>query len=426
MKPNKLLRRLQAVGAIAALAFAVAGLAAFTDRPASAQPTSYTMTAAANEASFEIDAASFPLLAPQAAYFSPGTAQAELDSFGGSTAFAGAPFLGQTIEGVGGLANGLGAGTLPPLPVNLPGYVSTDSPSNPTAKESQGPYTLTSNSTQNSSTATAGIGLVSGQPQLLATSATATTTLNPDGSLQATAQAVLQPFAIGSVLQLGTVQATATMTIDANGKLTKTSSLDLGSFTIAGIKIGVTQNGFQILDGLLPIPSSGALNTLLAPLGLQINFLPSSQTATSVTSAGLQIAEKQTVPIEGASAIVITVGQATATLQSGTAPPSTVAPTINGDTPSGVTPIPSATGDDTSTLGTPSDTTPIQTAGPSDASTPAASTPAASTPAAIRINGQLGPDAIRWYGILALAALALTLASRLAGAIAIRRGRGRT
>jgi hypothetical protein len=399
--------RLQAAAAVAALPLALASVAGFAGLPAAAQPTNYSLTAAANEASVEVDAANFPLLAPQAVYLSPGTAQAALDSFGGSTAFASAPFLGQTVEGIGGLASGLGSGVLPPLPRTLPGYVATVSPSNPTEDQSQGPYTLTSNSTQDSSSAVAAIGVVSGQPQLLVTSATATTTRKDDGSLQATAQAVLEPLAIGSLLHLGTVQATATMTVDADGTLTKSSSLDLGSLTIAGIRIGLTENGLRVLDSLLPLPSTAELNGVLAGFGLQVNFLPASQTATSVTSAGLQIVEKQTLPIEGATALVITIGQATATLRYQTAPPS------GGEggaiAVDAVPPTPPAAG-----LLLP--TSPDLAAAPRvDTSSPA--TPSPGT--LVRADIRLGPDAIRWYGILALAALALTLASRLASAIAI-------
>ena len=429
MTPNKRLRRLDAAGGIAAVVFGAAAIAGLAGRPAAAQPSSYTLTAAANEASFELDVANFPLLAPQAAYFSPGTAQSELDSFGGSTAFAGAPFLGQTIEGVGGLVSGLGSGVLPPLPQTLPGYISTSNPSDPSETASQGPYTLTSNSTQTSSSATAGIGLVVGQPQLLSTSATATTTLNADGSLAATAETATHPFALGSLLQLGTVQATASMTVDTNGHLTKTSSLDLGTLTIAGLKIGLTQTGFQILNSLLPIPSTAALNSLLAPLGLKINFLPSVQTATSVTSAGLQIVKKQTIPVEGATAIILTIGQATTTLQYQTPPPASSGITTPATTPPTTatnTPAPTQTGTaapvPTNTPTSPNITTPnIAPATPTPTPQIANTPPTTIRPPTLtRTNGQLGPDAIRWYGILALAAVALTLASRLAGAIAIK------
>ena len=429
---NRRRRRLQTGGAIAAMAFGAAAVAGLAQGRAGAQPTSYTLTAAANEASFELDIANFPLLAPQAAYFSPGTAQSELDSFGGSTAFAGAPFLGQTIEGVGGLVSGLGSGVLPPLPQTLPGYISTTNPSDPSESASQGPYTLTSNSTQDSSTATAGIGLVSGQPQLLSTSATAATTLNPDGSLQATAQTTTQPLAVGSLLQLGTVQATAAMTVSANGTLTKTSSLDLGTLTIAGLKIGLTQSGFQLLNSLLPIPSTAALNNLLAPLGLQINFLPSTETNTSVTSAGLQITKKLTVPVEGATAIILTIGQATATLQYQTPPSTSSGVTTPATTPTTTainTAVPTQTGTAPAAIvATPTPTTPTTTTTSSIAPLAPTRTPQIANtspttdrlPTITRANGQLGPDAIRWYGILALAALALTLASRLASALAIR------
>jgi hypothetical protein len=299
--------------------------------------------------------------------------------------------------------------------------VSALSPSDPSESASQGPYTLDANASQNSSSATAGIAAVNGQPQFLSSTATATTTLNTDGSLDAVAKSVTQPFSIGSLISVGTVQATATMTVNAQGQLTKDSSIDLGSFTIAGLKLGLTQNGFQLLTGVLALPSTSSINSLLAASGLSIKFLPATETATSVTSAGVQISETQTVPVEGKSGVIITLGQATATLQSNgstTGTGSTTPGTSSETVPASTDTTPSTGGILTPTL---SPTLGTTGSGPSASVNPtgASSVGNPSSAAAARINGNLGPDAIRWYLILALAAIALTVASRLAGALAI-------
>jgi hypothetical protein len=383
------------------------------------------MTSAANTVSLEVDVANVPLVAPQLLFFSPGTAQSQLDSFGGSTAYAGAPFVGQTLEGVGGLVSGLGTGVFPPIPKSLPGYVQTSNPSNHTANDSQGPYTLNADSEANSSTATAGIAASSGQPALISSTATATSKIDTNtGALTDTATSITQPFAIGGLLQVGTIQATASMGVDPSGHLNQASSLDLVSMTIAGIPIGLTQNGLQVLGSTLLTPSLAALNTLLSSAGISLALLPVTRTAKSITSEGLQITLTKNLAVEGATAVIITIGQANAQLQYGlvTTPPTTTPATpitpLGTGTDTAPT-IPDATG--TGPIGSinPSTNTPTATANPTTAQTAPGVTNV--RPTLANLAARLGPDALRWYLILAAAALALTLASRAAGHFAVRR-----
>jgi hypothetical protein len=406
--------------AAAYLATAVTLIAAFSlgarSAAAAGPPSSYSIVAAANAGSVEVDAANFPLLAPQAAYLSVSTAQAELDSFGGSTAFAGAPFAGQTIEGVGGLVSGLGSGgVLPPLPPTLPGYVTTSNPAKQSDSATQGPYTLDAHSDTNTSTSTAGIAAVAGQPKLLSAAATASATLNTDDSLIATADSTTQPLAIGGLVQLGTISATATMTVDPDGKLRKSSSLDLGTITVAGIKVGLGEDGLQVVGGVLPGPSMAAINGLLRPAGLSIEFLPETETRTSVTSAGLQITEKRNLPIEGASGVVITIGQATASLTYHEAPPS------SSTTPAGQGP-PSFPRAGSSPSFPAQDTLPGSAGGvlaPEIAGAPSPTQITAVSPMSTESMVRLGPDATRWYLLLIAAGIMLTAASRLASHFAL-------
>ena len=434
--PRRAIRLAGAIGLVVAIIGLATGAGA---RPAHADtPGFYNMTSAANTVSLEVDMANVPLLAPQLLFLSPGTAQAQLDSFGDSTAYAGAPFVGQTVEGVGGLVSGLGSGVLPPIPTSLPGYIQTSNPASPSVDDSQGPYTLRGSSTPNSSTATAGIAAVAGQPSFLSSTSTATTSYNTTtGELTSTAQSITEPFAIGALVQIGTIQATATMDVDQNGNLTKSSSLDLGSITVAGIKIGLTQNGLELLGQNILVPSLSALDTLLASSGVSLKLVPATETATSVTSEGLQITLSKNIPVEGATALIITIGQANAQLQYGLVAAPAGSP---GDTTSPLTPLTPFTG----ALGTstPSFSAPAGSASstpvlPSTSGSTAPVTSATSAepqssggtetvaPSMAALADRVGPDALRWYFILALAGIALTLTSRTAGALAVRRT-GRT
>jgi hypothetical protein len=399
----------------------------FISRDARADtPTSYALTASANTVSLEIDMAEVPLLAPQLLFASPSSAEAQLNSYGGSTAFASVPFFGQTIEGIGGLVDGLGSGVLPPIPQTLPGYVSSNNPAVPTDTASQGPYTVSASSGDTSSTAAAGIA-ASSEPALLSSAATATTDVESDGTLQSTAQSSTQPLSLGSLVQLGTIQASASMTLDPSGNLVQTSSFDLGTITLAGIKVGLTDQGLKLIGNTLAVPSLDALNAILASTGVSLALLPSTKTATSITSEGLQITLTKSLPIEGASALTIILGQATAQLQAG--------PSVTNDQ--------TATGPAADIGGlTTSGDSGLSTSEPNESSSPSISTPsteptmAASSPGSLatvpressplieptdaQLGARLGPDGVRLYLILLLVGLALLAASRVAGAFSIK------
>lgn len=446
------------LSALAALCVVTATVSLGAGHAAAQGFENYTMTASANTVTVEINDANAPLLAPQLLAASPGSAQAQLNSFGISTAYAGAPFLGQTIEGVGGLVNGLGYGVLPPLPATLPGYVSTTNPSEPTASASQGPYTLEAQSGDTSSSAQASIAATN-EPTALSSSATAVTAVESDGTVESTAQAITQPLSVDSLVQIGTVLATATMTENANGQLTESSSLDMGSITVAGIKVGITQSGLQLVPGLdLPLVNLSTLNALLSSAGITIQLLPGSKTATSITSEGLQISQTFDAPIEGESGVVLILGQANAQLQAepSTETPATTPSTTNSGAhttqltpapvnnssstvtstpaPSGVTPSPVSSGVTNSPASTPPSTQPSTTPSLATGTTrESESTPSSEytpddrsiLPSAAQLAERLGPDGLRFYLILLAAGLAFTAASRAATVLAVRTTRTR-
>jgi hypothetical protein len=210
------------------------------------------------------------------------------------------------------------------------------------------------------------------------------------------------------------------MSVDASGKKAQTSSFDLGTFTIAGIKVGLTQNGLQLANSVLPVPSLAILNTLLSTAGISLELLPGSKTATSITSEGLQI----NLPVEGATVVSIVIGQATAELNDQfVPPPANTQPTITAPTSTGSTnsEVPSSSSNDSSN-GVVTQPAPI-TSPASVSNSPSGVTPnVGSEPlATAQFAGHLGPDGLNFYLILLLAGVALTVASRAAGALGIRR-----
>lgn len=302
-----------AVGGAALLVLAVP--AAIGTPSASAKVGVYTLVASADTASYEQNAEKAPLVAPQVLFVSPGSVGIELNSYGDSKGFAGAPFFGATIEGAGGLANGLGQGRIPPLPPTLPGYVTSSHPVAPASTASNGPYTLRAESTERSSSATAGIAGVSGQPKFLATTAHALGSFDSlTGALTASAESIVEPFEIGSLVTVGKVRSFAQMVLDQNGKLVPSSAFDVGTFTVAGVKLGLTDQGLQASDQSATPVTLDQLNAALAPSGISVKFISGSTSPTSVVSDGLQITMAHEVPVEGDTSETFTLGHASARL----------------------------------------------------------------------------------------------------------------
>jgi hypothetical protein len=234
---------------------------------------------------------------------SPYAAFSTVNSNAVSKAFAGAPYLGPLLQTLPGLVGGLSVGQVPPLP-ELPGYVQSQDPNVPSARQAQGPYLLTANSTELSSNASAGVGAAAqadGNPQAFAKTLV---TANDDSTTIATATAGATGVVIGPVSILD-VSSNVSITTDATGKPTIINSTNLGTISVAGIKVGLTEKGFTILGSNVDTPQAAlfnTINTLLAAQRTKIDLLPSSQVKDEATgqitvqSGALRMESIQDVP----------------------------------------------------------------------------------------------------------------------------------
>jgi hypothetical protein len=273
---------------------------------------SFRATARADTVGIELFDAAAPVFPDgQVLFLTPSSAQAAVDSLR-SSAFAGAPFAGETATGLPGTVNGLASGKLPPLPATLPGYISSSFPidSNPDPVE-VGPYSISASSEADRSDATARIGLSTTEPAILSSTATATAGM-VEGVPTAIASATIHPLSIVGVIELGEVNAEATATLGPDGTAMLESSFDLGLTTIAGLRIGLTQDGLVLADTVIPLPGAASLAALLQPLGIHFQYLPEERTDTSITSAGLVVSYEADVPAQGTVRVSYVLGRVTA------------------------------------------------------------------------------------------------------------------
>jgi hypothetical protein len=279
--------------------------------------SSFTVSARADAATIGIVDTHAPLVVNgQLVDATPATAQALVDSLGESQGFASAPYAGDFLVNVPNIVNGLFNGKAPPLP-SYPFIVNSSYPGSPSVQQVQGPYGITARSTPTNTTASARLGLLTGSPALV--SATATSSANQDaatGALVAQADTEIVGLSLGPLLKIGKISAHAQMSAQPSQTPVKQSSFSVGTLTIAGIEVGVTDKGLQLGPTTVPITSVTALTTLLNAAGIKLSYLPSTQTATSVDSAGLSVSFTQNVPTQGPVNVTLTFGRVAVTTDS--------------------------------------------------------------------------------------------------------------
>jgi hypothetical protein len=312
-------------GAAAVVTGVVGTFGMKTSRRAVAQTesTGYTVSARSDTLGLQLIAAEAPVVSiggGEVLFATPSSAQSSLDSLGGSTSYASAPYPGSLIVSLPGTVNGLGSGMLPPAP-GYPLYVTSSFPSAPTASQDVGPYGIHAQSSENATNAEARIGVSTFPPQILSvTSHTSVAHDSNSQALTATAVAEIAPFSVSNVLRIGDVHGSASATYDPSinaGKPRLSSSLSIGTITVAGVELGLTDKGLTLAGRpILPVDLGGVVRGL-ATSGLQVEYVPGHRTETSITSAGMRITYQKVLPNLGLTTVRVVLGQVSATADPG-------------------------------------------------------------------------------------------------------------
>jgi hypothetical protein len=238
-------------------------------------------------------------------------AQAQIDSLGGTSAFASDPYPGGTVIGLPGLLTSFAPG-VPALP-DFPLIVSSNQ-ARPSAHVEAGPLVLDAQSVRDASSGRVTDGAASSQ---------ATTRADADsGRVHAHAETALPSLQLGPSLSLNGLRSAADVSKTPSGALERSATFEVASLSILGQRVVVTPTGLNILgtDVPLGIDTSSLLATLLGSLshqGITIEFLPPIEVPNGVTSAGLRITTEQAPPPDLASGVEsfrvqVTLGRASA------------------------------------------------------------------------------------------------------------------
>ena len=289
---------------------------------ATADGGAFTATAAADGTRMTVTIRNAPLTDSPVDGGGP-SAQAQLDSTGTSTAFASAPYPGDTAVNLPGTAAGFGVPGVPSYPF----FLQSSYPLNPQGSVNQGPYHLTAKSDPQRSQSDALVGADSNGASA-AMHSTASTAVADDGSVTATAKAISQALTVGN-LRLGSVTSTASVHLKTDGTLERTTSLDITGVSVGGVSVGFGPNGFTVAGTTVPFPNGDQLTSLLAAQKTAISYIQPVNTDHGEVAPALQITTVQSVPGQNPANVVLTVGRASASIQ-GVAVPKNTPPAESG------------------------------------------------------------------------------------------------
>jgi hypothetical protein len=361
----------------------IASLAVPGMSPAGAESLRYQASAAADGARLSVTVPGATVVDQVIDGGGP-TAQAEVNSLGGSSALAAQPYPGElAIIGPGLGASLIGA----PQPPAYPFVAASRHPSAPEQSVEANPgYSLKARSTESTSEASARSGSADDTSHALLTQATASVMASPEQVIAAASNRVealtVGPLSIASTLSSARVVGKPT------GDPERQSSLVVNGVTIAGQAVGFTDAGFVTPGGATPLPPSDPLLKALSSAGVALSYLAPETTPTGVVAPGLRIVTTQEIPGAGRTATVsLTLGRAQAFAQA-----STEAVELPADTPVIAGPesaepagsVSGGAGPDTASIAPPTASTPAFDLAPvldsSFTSPPASSTVAVAAP----------------------------------------------
>lgn len=243
------------------------------------------------------------------------SAQATLDSIGGSQAFAAFPYPGENVVTAPALIAGASSGQ-----VNLPSYpfwVGSTYPVAPKSESGSGPYAIKAESTDTSSTSSASVGLASeGQASLGLARSAASAVSAPDG---VTAQGATEvtAFAVGP-LKIGQVLSKAEAVFSPDGQVRREADTRVTGAMVGDTPVAFTDKGLVV--GSSPVPADPKpIEEALAAAKIGLEYMPRQDTDAGVVAPAIRVTQRD----DSGGSITYVLGRASAfTEGAGTLEPS--------------------------------------------------------------------------------------------------------
>lgn len=237
------------------------------------------------------------------------SAQAAVDSSGGSSAFAAAPDPGELVVALPGLVSIL---TGIPFPFTAPVYVSTQHPTNPADSIDQPGYHIASTSDATKSTASARFGERTTQGVAVESFAESETEVLDDGTVVATSSSGVGSLRLGA-LEIAGFRSTATVTRKPNEEPVRDVSMEIGRVSIAGVPLTYDSEGLTIGEQSSGDILGPVLKSVLETAGITLRVLEPVENADGVVAPGLLITTSYFVEqISSDAVFTLALGQASA------------------------------------------------------------------------------------------------------------------
>jgi hypothetical protein len=206
----------------------------------------------------------------------------------------------------------LGLPSLPPYPLQ----VASTHPNAPNEAVDLPLLNMRASSSADSSTAAARTGAASVAAASIG-NISASARAGVDRELQevvADAESSVEVLSVIGVLNLGSAHSTASATRRADGELSTSAGFVVDGLRVAGMAIGVSDEGLLLPGSATPVPSSEGLNPILDQTGLVIEFLAEEEIDDGIMSAGLSIRmPAPTILEEDEGSFQLTIGRTIAT-----------------------------------------------------------------------------------------------------------------
>ena|GEM_PF-6039472 len=273
------------------------------------------------------------------------TAYAQLDTIGGSNAYAAYPFPGAVFQSGPGLAVGLlnQSGVPVPSPPNFPNYVASDA-TTPSSESGSGPYHLkaTSSPGRAEAVATGGIRSDGGGSVGFATATSTVESLGATAGAVASAVSRVESVVVGP-LTIGSVHSSVTVHLAPDGTATPKTDLAVTGVRIDGVPVAVTQDGLAAAGAAVPFTTDPALTGALARAGLTVELVAARHLDKGAVAPAVRITTPVPTPGfgDGTGRMILVFGGASADFSSfvaplpGVAPPAGVEPAPNNGNPAG-------------------------------------------------------------------------------------------
>jgi len=242
------------------------------------------------------------------------SAQATLDSIGGSQAYASFPYPGENTVTAPALVAGASGGK-----INLPAYpfwVGSSYPVAPKSEAGSGPYSIKAESSDTASSASASVGLASsGQAAVGLARSTASTATAPEA---VTSEAVTEvtAFAVGP-LRIGQVLSRAKAVFSGAGALARDADTQVTGMMIADTPVAFTAKGLVVGSSAVPADPK-PVESALAQAKIGLEYMPRQDTDGGVVAPTIRVTQKD----DSGGSITYVLGRASAFAQgAGDAPP---------------------------------------------------------------------------------------------------------